>query len=65
MYSSLLRRIKEKQKKDIIYNQDILKQYLDSSLKIQNAIEEFVSENIKENVEEKNLFEKMFMDSER
>ena len=57
--------IKEKQKKDIIYNLDILKQYLDSSLKIQNAIEEFVSENIKENVEEKNLFEKMFIDSER
>ena len=54
--------MKEKQKKDIIYNLDILKQYLDSSLKIQNAIEEFVSDNIKENIEEKKLFEKMFID---
>lgn len=57
--------MKEKQKKNIIYNLDILKQYLDSSLKIQKAIEKFVSENIKENVEEKKLFEKMFIDSER
>ena len=57
--------MKEKQKKGIIYNLDILKQYIDPSLKIQNAIEEFVSEHIKENVEEKKLFEKMFRDSER
>ena len=57
--------MKEKQKKNIIYNLDILNQYLDSSLKIQKAIDKFVSENIKENVEEKKLFEKMFIDSER
>lgn len=29
------------------------------------AIEKFVNENIKENVEEKKWFEKMFIDSER
>ena len=57
--------MKEKKKKDIIYNLDILKQYLDPSLKIRNAIEEFISENIKENVEEKKLFEKIFTDFER
>lgn len=57
--------MKEKQKKNIIYNLDILTQYLDPSLTIQKAREKFVSENIKENIEEKKLFEKMYMDFER
>lgn len=57
--------MKEKKEKNIIYNLDILKLYLDPSLKIQDAIEKFVSENIKENVEERKLFEKMFIDYER
>ena len=57
--------MKERKEKNIIYNLDIFKLYLDPSLKIQDAIEKFVSENIKENVEERKLFEKMFIDSER
>ena len=57
--------IKEKKEKNIIYNLDILKQYLNPSLKIQEAVKKFVSENINENVEEKKLFEKMLIDYER
>lgn len=35
--------MKERKEKNIIYNLDIFKLYLDPSLKIQDAIEKFVS----------------------